>query len=174
MPSERTSIHFTVLEDYVYDNRLNGDSSLHGLEHWHQVEFNGLMLAKKTHADETIIRLFALFHDSRRVSDDYDEFHGKYGAEYAEKLRAEHFFDLDEERFAQLLHACRFHTTENASGDATIDTCYDADRLDLGRVGIVPAPEKMATKFGKEIAGKLQRIASENHRSWIRDFALHI
>ena len=88
MPSERTSIHFTVLEDYVYDNRLNGDSSLHGLEHWHQVEFNGLMLAKKTHADETIIRLFALFHDSRRVSDCYDEFHGKYGAEYAEKLRA--------------------------------------------------------------------------------------
>ncbi len=46
MPSERTSIHFTVLEDYVYDNRLNGDSSLHGLENWLQVEFNGLMLAK--------------------------------------------------------------------------------------------------------------------------------
>ena len=35
---------------------------------------------------------------------------------------------------------------------ATIDACFDADRLDLGRVGIDPDPERMATERGKEIA----------------------
>lgn len=36
---------------------------------------------------------------------------------------------------------------------STIDACFDADRLDLGRVGITPDPEKMATERGKELAG---------------------
>ena len=35
---------------------------------------------------------------------------------------------------------------------ATIDACFDADRLDLGRVNITPDPEKMATEKGKELA----------------------
>ena len=38
------------------------------------------------------------------------------------------------------------------SGNATIDVCFDADRLDLGRVGIFPEPEKMATKQGAYFA----------------------
>ena len=37
-------------------------------------------------------------------------------------------------------------------GNATIDVCFDADRLDLGRVGILPEPEKMATKQGAYFA----------------------
>ena len=34
----------------------------------------------------------------------------------------------------------------------TIGTCWDADRLDLGRVGIVPQPKFMSTAFAKEVA----------------------
>ena len=33
--------------------------------------------------------------------------------------------------------------------------CFDADRLDLGRVGITPDQEKMATEKGMEMAGKV-------------------
>jgi hypothetical protein len=32
----------------------------------------------------------------------------------------------------------------------TIDAYFDADRLDLGRIDIIPCPEKMATKKGKK------------------------
>ena len=33
-----------------------------------------------------------------------------------------------------------------------MNTCFDADRLDLPRVGITPDPDKMATKEGAEKA----------------------
>ncbi len=90
------SVDFAALEDYVYANRLIDEESVHGLSHWHQVEFNGLLLSRKTHADELIVRLFALFHDSRRVHDGYDERHGANGAEFAESLRGK-LFELDDE-----------------------------------------------------------------------------
>lgn len=160
-------MNFAALEEFIYENRLFDRNSVHGLEHWHQVEFNGLLIAKKTHADETVVRLFSLFHDSRRVHDGYDEEHGPRGANFAEELRGK-YFQLDDDRFEKLLHACRNHTVEPASGDPTIDVCYDADRLDLGRVQIVPDPNKMATDFGKKLAAKLQKIPIEKHRDWLR------
>ena len=43
----------------------------------------------------------------------------------------------------------------NEKGEPTIDACFDADRLDLGRVGITPDPNKMATAKGKELASQL-------------------
>ncbi len=164
------AIDFSSLEDFVYENRLIDERSVHGLLHWHQVEFNGLLLSHETLADKTVVRLFALFHDSRRVSDGYDEEHGKLGADYAGQLFGKRF-TLDKARFEKLLYACANHTTELSSGDATIDTCYDADRLDLGRVGIIPDPEKMATPFGKKLARKMQDVPPERHREWIQNFA---
>lgn len=44
--------------------------------------------------------------------------------------------------------------TTHRTGNPTIDACFDADRLDLGRVGITPNPHKMATEKGKEMARK--------------------
>jgi len=160
-------IDFAALEEYIYENRLLDEKSVHGLSHWHQVEFNGLLLAKKTHADETVVRLFALFHDSRRIHDGYDEEHGPRGAEFAKQLRGK-LFDLDDARFQKLLIACQKHTVEPSTGDSTIDTCFDADRLDLGRVSIVPDPKKMATDFGKKLASKLQNVPVKGHREWLR------
>lgn len=164
------AVNFAALENFVYENRLLDEKSVHGLLHWHQVEFNGLLLARETLADETVVRLFALFHDSRRVSDAYDEEHGMLGAKFAQSLAGKKF-RLDAERLEKLLYACANHTTEHSSGDATIDTCYDADRLDLGRVWIVPDPKRMATSFGKRIAQKMRNVPPENHRDWIRNFA---
>jgi uncharacterized protein len=51
-----------------------------------------------------------------------------------------------------LQEACRLHTSAHRTGNPTIDACFDADRLDLGRVGITPDPNKMATEKGKEMA----------------------
>ena len=63
--------------------------------------------------------------------------------------------DLSDQQFEMLQKAIRLHTSTYSTGNPTIDVCFDADRLDLGRVGIFPIPEKMATKKGKKITKKI-------------------
>ncbi len=164
-------IDFAALQDFVYEDRVY-DSDIHGLAHWRQVEFNGLMLAKKTKADITVVRLFALFHDSKRESDGYDETHGSRGAEFAKKCRDEKLFEITDEQFEKLFHACTNHTTERRSGDPTIDTCYDADRLDLGRVFINLDPMKMASTAGGFVAAqsRKEKIPPYEMRDWLMKF----
>ncbi len=125
--------------------------SVHGPDHWRRVERNGLLLATRTGADIAVVRLFALFHDSRRENDGWDDNHGARGAEYATRLRGT-AYDLPDDRFELLHYACIWHTDGEHHDDPTIATCWDADRLDLGRVGIIPDPEFMSTDFGREIA----------------------
>lgn len=125
--------------------------SSHGPEHWRRVERNGLLLSQHTGANATIVRWFALFHDCRRMNDGYDPGHGLRGAEFAQSLRGKSF-QLDDDDFALLYYACANHTEGVAHDDPTIATCWDADRLDLPRVGIIPDPKRMGTSFGQKIA----------------------
>ena len=166
-------IDFAALMNYAFESRLYL-SDIHGIEHWHQVEYNGMLLAKKTGADFDVVRLFAIFHDSRRLDDAYDCDHGARGAEFAKLCREEKRFEIDDERFDLLYQACKFHTVTPRTGNITIDTCFDADRLDLGRVGIPLNPSKMATEWGAKIAQKsLASGYSVFHmREWIRSLVL--
>src|SRR5262245_20506314 len=105
--------------------------SIHGPWHWRRVERNGLWIASRTRAGVTVVRLFALFHDSRRENDGIDHGHGARGAELAAELRGA-LFELPDAAFDLLRRACIGHTEERHSADPTIGTCWDADRLDLG------------------------------------------
>ena len=49
-------------------------------------------------------------------------------------------------------YAIRHHTGGKVSEDPTIGACWDSERLDLGRVGIIPVGTMMSTRPGKEIA----------------------
>ena len=82
--------------------------------------------------------------------------------------------DITQEQFDKLYHACFYHTKERQSDDATINTCYDADRLDLGRVGMYLNPEKMATAPGAKIARKsLQaKVSVYEMREWLKTIVL--
>ena len=46
--------------------RHSPKNSVHGPRHWRRVERNGLLLATRSGANIAVVRLFALFHDSRR------------------------------------------------------------------------------------------------------------
>jgi uncharacterized protein len=61
-------------------------------------------------------------------------------------------FDISDEHFNLLSYACSWHAHGHLSDDPTIGTCWDADRLDLGRVGVYPAAQYMSTAFGRDIA----------------------
>jgi uncharacterized protein len=129
--------------------------SIHGPLHWHRVEQNGLLLATNTAADVDVVRLFAVFHDSRRETDSADPEHGARGAELAARLRGV-LFDVSDVRFDLLRVACADHTSGLHHDDPTIATCWDADRLDLGRVGRVPDPSFMSTDTGRRIADAIR------------------
>jgi uncharacterized protein len=124
-----------ALEEYVLP--WDGD---HGIAHWARVLENGLRLAGETGADVEVVRLFAVLHDSRRVSEATDPDHGPRAAEFARTLRGR-LFDLADPDFRLLERACAGHTHERTHPDVTIRTCWDADRLDLGRVGDHAPPE---------------------------------
>ena len=49
-----------------------------------------------------------------------------------------------------LIYGCRHHSDGFVEGDVTIRTCWDADRLDLGRVGIKPCASKLATAEARD------------------------
>ena len=59
---------------------------------------------------------------------------------------------MSDEDFELLRIACTFHTSGKTKGDVTVQTCWDADRLDLGRVGIRPHPKYLCTGAAKEPA----------------------
>ena len=126
--------------------------SVHGPDHWRRVRRNGFLLATRTGADPVVVSLFALLHDSRRENDWADPGHGARGAAYALALQGS-AFDISDQQLELLHYACTWHTDGLHHADPTIATCWDADRLDLGRVGIVPSPEFLSTDFAREIAG---------------------
>ncbi len=61
-------------------------------------------------------------------------------------------FHLDDPRMELLVTACRIHNGGMPQSDSTLAVCLDADRLDLGRVGITPDPLLLSTTTAQEMA----------------------
>jgi uncharacterized protein len=133
----------------VLDSYPLSTDGIHGISHWERVRENGLRLAELTGAHKPVVELFALFHDSQRINDGKDWKHGLRGAQFAETLKG-NFFHLPENLFTLLYTACEKHTSNPTHEDITIQTCFDADRLDLGRVGITPDPALLCTDAAKQ------------------------
>jgi uncharacterized protein len=119
-----------VLDDYVLD-----PLGIHGTPHWIQVEQNAYRLAKSEGIQSDVFSLFALFHDSRRINDGRDKDHGVRGAALARNLQGK-WFQLSKMDLEILCYACENHTKKTHHPDSIIGICWDADRLDLPRVGI--------------------------------------
>lgn len=142
-------IDFKKLWHHLSNQFVLGRDSIHGPSHWRRVETFGLKIAEKNGADTTLVKLFAVFHDSRRENESWDPQHGPRAAQLAEELRGK-WFDLDEQRFKILQEACRFHADGYTHKDPTIGACWDADRLDLPRVGVMPNPKLLCTAAARD------------------------
>ena len=124
---------------------------IHGMRHWTRVRENGLLLADRTGADARVVELFAWIHDSKRRNDGHDPEHGPRAARFAKTL-AGTLFDLDPAGLEHLVTACHGHSDGSFDGDVTVLTCWDADRLDLGRVGIRPRAPRLCTEAARDPA----------------------
>jgi uncharacterized protein len=141
-----------TLVDGVLSDRPERGSGIHGQGHWLRVERNGLFLAEKEGADPIIVSLFALFHDSRRINDATDPEHGKRGAQLALALFADDLLPVSQDQLEVLVFACEGHTDTLYSGDITVGSCWDADRLDLTRIGLSPDSRYLNTATAKRLA----------------------
>lgn len=126
-------------------------SGIHGVAHWGRVLENGLKLMEGSGANADIVKLFALLHDSRRMNEDRDPDHGERGAELARSLQGK-IYTLPQKDLDLLCDSCALHTLGKLEADITVQTCWDADRLDLRRVGHVPDPRRLCTSAAKDPA----------------------
>ena len=123
-------------------------NGFHGFDHWMRVLHNGRLLANAENANLKVIELFCLLHDTQRLNEDEDPLHGRRAANYAQTLRGV-WFDVSGDEMDLLTEALTYHSDGYTVGDITVKVCWDADRLDLGRVGIRPAPERLCTDTAK-------------------------
>lgn len=129
---------------------LNWERSYHGIEHWRRVEYNGLLVAESNGADKLVVSLFAFLHDSCRQNEMRDLDHGYRAKMFIEEELQPKFLHLPIPQLQQLTEACAFHTDGLTEAEITIQACWDADRLDLGRVGIKPRSKFLCTPFAQQ------------------------
>ena len=157
--SKPSSLDFERILALVRPLSTSLDSVFHGEDHWRHVASIGLDLAERTpECDPIVVVLFAVLHDARRIGDDDDPQHGARGAALVRSLDLGRF-GFSAAQLALVETACRGHTGGALSGEPTIGTCWDADRLTLWRVGIAPTIAYMSTAAGREAVASGRHVA---------------
>lgn len=165
------------------------ESLLYGPAHWARVYRFGLILAEHcalTAAERRCVEVFALTHDLGRVDDNGGNQHALDGAVYFREYAGTLFPDLDEPACNLVETAIRHHSDgltadvadrqgmlahlsgERESVRLVIGCCWDADRLDLLRLGMYPRPEKMSTPFWEEVLPLALKIHGETGEKGLR------
>lgn len=122
---------------------------IHGAPHWARVRRNGLRLCAATGGNPRVVEAFAFIHDAQRLADGDDPGHGDRAADWVLSLSPA-ALGLDRAERALLVRACRDHSDGGVRGEITVLCCWDADRLDLGRVGIRPDPRRLCTAAARD------------------------
>jgi uncharacterized protein len=135
---------------YIEKNYRLNINGLHGWHHWVRVWENGQRLAQQNGADLTVVALFAFTHDMARCVDHIDPGHGARAAQRIKDHLQGKIFHLSPQQIDWLVEAVRLHTKGLLQGDLTVMTCWDSDRLDLGRAGIRPATHKLCTPEARD------------------------
>jgi len=136
------------LVEEVHARWTNQGSQLHGPDHWKRVAWTGAELLEESRdADPEVVFLFALFHDAMRLNDDYDPDHGRRAGVFARRLHGT-LYTLREAQLDLLVRACDGHADGRLSRNPTVAVCWDADRLNLWRVGVRPKAEFLSTPAG--------------------------
>ncbi len=141
-----------ILEQYQL-----GLDGIHGLEHWARVCSNGIFLAEREGLDADLVEYFALFHDACREEDGRDPEHGLRAANLAGAWRGLHF-DLTDDDFQHLSYALRYHSEGLLHAAPIVEVCWDADRLDLTRIGITPMPGLLCTGSARAVVDGMDEL----------------
>lgn len=137
--------HVTLFAVSRYPLNLSG---IHGQTHWERVHKWGMALSLGSkRADPNVVAHFAVLHDMCRRHDGTDPEHGPRASALLEE-NIDVLTHLTTGQRRKLLTAISGHSDGTTSKDDTIGCCWDADRLDLPRVGLTPEPKYMSTESG--------------------------
>ena len=151
-----SELDLDALLKYVHAHATSLSSRMHGETHWQRVTRTGLALTKQvSDCDLTVIFLFGLLHDTQRLKEGSDPQHGDRAAQFVQRMNNTILL-LSDEQLKLLTYACREHDMGKISNDPTIGICWDADRLNLWRVGRVPRQRFLSTESAKTWSMRLQ------------------
>jgi len=143
-----------ALKDYIEENKQIWSSKYHGINHWEHVWANGQEIGWSVDADLEVVEYFSYLHDCQRLSEGTDLLHGPRAAQFAQENRE--LFDLSKTQFKELVSAVAGHTKLQpgckAGENPTIATCWDADRMDIWRVGYLVDAKYLFTERAKDLA----------------------
>lgn len=148
------------------------DSDIHGERHWSHVNHLGMKLAalmKLNPVQKRCVEVFAWTHDLARRDDGSGNEHAINGAEYFSNELVTLFPDIDELQIEIITSAIKYHSDGVCSEEAfhmgcfehidihsediikVIGCCWDADRLDLIRLGIAPTGKYMSSDHWEDL-----------------------
>lgn len=172
--STKTSNIIEQLRDYVLFT-----SDIHGERHWSHVNHIGGKLAdlmKLNPIQKRCVEVFAMTHDLARRDDGGGNEHAIEGAEYFSSELVTLFPDIDDLQVDIITSAIKHHSDGVCSEEAfhmghfshisgfgediikTVGCCWDADRLDLIRLGILPIEKYMSTVHWEELLPLSERL----------------
>ena len=108
-----------------------------------------------------MVGLFALLHDCRRQDDGHDRGHGERTAGCAETLARDGLLRRDPVLLDRPVAACAGHEHGKVSAGPTIGCCWDADRLELSRLGRRPVARLLSTDAARDPA-----VQAEDAAAW--------
>jgi uncharacterized protein len=140
------------------DGPLNQEHTAHGYDHWERVRTAGMMLAYMEGGSPKISQAFAWLHDCCRENEVHDPRHGRRAALFAQTLRTRGILRVTDDEWETLKEALTDHNGGRTHPDIDVACCWDADRLDLGRVHITPEMRFMSTATGISIVEQMNRL----------------
>ena len=114
------------------------ESPLHGKKHWFKVYANCRIL-KPGDEFRKFFFAFAMLHDCRREMEFQDEAHG-------------YLASLTVPEYPVLRDAIQYHSLGATTDDPLMGVCWDADRLELPRVGTRVRTKFLSTDAGVKLA----------------------
>lgn len=140
------------LRSFLMGQATSRSSILHGPGHWGRVEQHARAICGHMRIPLVVPVLFAMVHDSQRIDDGADVWHGERAARFVRGQRGRQFGFLSAEQLELLVEACAHHSNGQVSTNPIIAACWDADRLDLWRIGRRPNLDLLSTAFAKQPA----------------------
>jgi len=169
MLSEQQTVELLAVLEHARRSAPLLHSSIHGEHHWQHVAVIGARLAAATSgADPQLALLFAVLHDSCRENEDYDPEHGHRAAYLLDELHSTGVLTLETDRLRPLRDAVARHDAGTTTVDPAIGVCWDADRLCLPRVGVIPRTELLSTRAGRAHREWAASLQSRPLRDWTR------
>ncbi|WP_139323141.1 HD domain-containing protein [Deinococcus marmoris] len=152
MPAQAADPYAAIKAELIAQFAL-GPGSLQGPQHWQRVEETAVRLAQLGGGDAEVARWFGLFHDAARHSEGADPLHGHRAVRLVDHDRTR--LGLTDTQLKLLQWACEHHASGQTTDEPTVGACWDADRLDLPRVGLQPQARYLSTVAGRAQALRL-------------------